>query len=133
MEPREDLEEAPLPTIHINAEDLTDVTYPAHDVYQLFGFVDSEFATCPKTRRSFTGGNMQLAGATVAYNTRLQPTVAMCSTEAVCMAARDAGKISLFVRSILYDLEFPQEAATILYEDNEGAIGMSNMHKWTTV
>ena len=48
---------------------------------------------------------MQLAGATVAYKTRLQPTVTMSSTEAEFMAASDAGKISLFVRSILYDLD----------------------------
>ena len=50
----------------------------------------------------------------------------MSLTEAEFMAASNAGKTSLFVRSILYDLEIPQEAATILYEDNEGAIGMEN-------
>ena len=46
----------------------------------------------------------------------------MSSTEAEFMAASDAGKIALFVRSILYDLDVPQEAATFLYEDNEGCI-----------
>ena len=58
---------------------------------------------------------MQLAGTTVAYKTRLQSTVAMSSTEAEFMAASDAGKISLFVRSILYDPDVPYEAATFLY------------------
>ena len=37
------------------------------------------------------------------------------STEAEFMAAYDAGKMILFVRSILWDLGIPQEAATILY------------------
>ena len=45
---------------------------------------------------------MQLSGATVVYKTRLQPTVDMSLPEAEFMAASDAGKISLFVRSILY-------------------------------
>ena len=48
------------------------------------------------------------------------------------MAACDAGKISLYIRSILFDLDVPQEAATILYEDNDGAIGMANAQKPTS-
>jgi hypothetical protein len=47
------------------------------------------------------------------------------------MAACDAGKICLFVRSVLHDLGVPQEAASVLYEDNEGAIGMENAQKPT--
>ena len=47
--PREDLEDAPLPIICSNAADLENVTYPQHDVDQLFGYVDSDFATCPLT------------------------------------------------------------------------------------
>jgi hypothetical protein len=75
---------------------------------------------------------MQLSGATVDYKTRPQSTVSMSSTEAEFMVASDAGKIALFVRSILYDLDVPQEAATFLYEDNEGCIGMGNAQKPTT-
>ena len=67
---------------------------------------------------------MQLAGVTVAYKTRLQPTVVTSSTDAEFMAAADSGKFALFVRSILLDLDVPQEAATFLYEENEGAISM---------
>jgi hypothetical protein len=36
------------------------------------------------------------------------------------MAAYDTGKMILFVRSLLWDLDIPQEAATLLYEDNDG-------------
>ena len=75
---------------------------------------------------------MQLSGATVAYKTRLKSTVAMSSTEAVFMTASGAGKIALFVRSILYDLDVPQEAETLLYEEHEGCIGMGNAQKPTT-
>jgi hypothetical protein len=40
--------------------------------------------------------------------------------------------MSLFVRSILWDLDIPQEAATIAYEDNDGCTAMANAQKPTT-
>ncbi|KAL7502067.1 hypothetical protein ACHAXN_000155 [Cyclotella atomus] len=39
--------------------------------------------------------------------------------------------MSLFLRSVLYDLDIPQDAATTLYEDNEGATTMANAGKPT--
>ena len=48
------------------------------------------------------------------------------------MAAGDVGRMSLFVRSILWDLDIPQEAATIAYEDNDGCTAMGNAQKPTT-
>jgi hypothetical protein len=35
------------------------------------------------------------------------------------MAAYDTGKMILFVWSVLWDLEIPQEAALVVYEDND--------------
>jgi hypothetical protein len=37
----------------------------------------------------------------------------------------------LFVRSVLWDLDIPQEAATLLYEDNNGCTAMGNAQKPT--
>ena len=48
------------------------------------------------------------------------------------MAACDVGRMALFVRSILWDLDIPQEAATIAYEDNDGCTAMGNAQKPTT-
>ena len=45
--------------------------------------------------------------------------------------AYDAGCMSLYLRSILWDLGVPQDAATILYEDNDGATAMANAGKPT--
>ncbi len=47
------------------------------------------------------------------------------------MAAYDTGKMILFVKSVLWDLGIPQEAATLLYEDNDGCTAMGNAHKTT--
>ena len=48
------------------------------------------------------------------------------------MAACNVGRMCLFVRSILWDLNIPQEAATIAYEDNDGCTAMGNAQKSTT-
>lgn len=81
-------------------------------------YVDSDWASCPKTRRSLTGVCVQLAGGPVAYKTKLQPTITQSSTEAEFMRASDFGKILLYLRSVLWDLGIPQHATSILYEDN---------------
>jgi len=47
------------------------------------------------------------------------------------MAAYDTGKMILFVRSVLWDLDIPQEAATVLYEDNDACTAMGNAQKPT--
>jgi hypothetical protein len=74
---------------------------------------------------------MCLAGGTVAYKTKFQPTVAGSSTEADFMATYDARKMILFVCSILWDHGIPQEAATILYKDNDARTDMANAQKPT--
>lgn len=92
----------------------------------LCGFVDSDWATDMSHRRSVTGMAFLLAGGTVAFKTRYQLTVTLSSTEAKFMAACNAGKIALYVCSILNELGIPQEEATLIHEYNAGAILMAN-------
>jgi hypothetical protein len=47
------------------------------------------------------------------------------------MAACDVGRMCLYVQSILWDLDVPQEAATVAYEDNDGCTTMGNAQKPT--
>ncbi len=102
-----------------------DANWPDIDANTLHVYADSDWATCPKTRRSFGGACLWLAGGTIAYKCKFQPMVTGSSTEAEFMAAYDHGKMILFVRSILWDLGIPQEAAaTILYQDNDACTAM---------
>ena len=48
------------------------------------------------------------------------------------MGASDFGKVILYCRSILWDLGVPQDAATLLYEDNDACTDMANAQKPTT-
>jgi hypothetical protein len=129
--PRVELMEGPLPMVHSNKLDLLMDNPPEHDATTLHVYADLDWATCVKTRRLFGGVCMRLAGGTIAYKTKFQPTVAGSSTDAKFMAAYDAGKMILFVQSILWDLGMPQEAATLLYKDNEACTAMANAQKPT--
>ena len=68
----------------------------------------------------------------MAYKTQFQPTVAGSSTEAEYMSAYYTGKMILFMHSVLWDLGVPQEAATLLYEDNDACTAMANAQKPTS-
>ncbi len=74
---------------------------------------------------------MRLAGSTVAYKTKLQPTIAQFSTEAEFMGASDFGKILLYIQSILWDLRVSQHVALVLYEDNNMCTAMAMVQKPT--
>ena len=122
----------PPPTIRSHHHDLLLDGRPTHSPTELHGFVDSDWAACPQTRRSFAGTCLRLAGSCVGYRAHLMPTVSQSSTEGEFMAACSAGRMILFVRSILWDLGIPQAAATLLYEDNDACIAMANAQKPTT-
>ena len=78
-----------------------------------------------------TGGGVCLAGGTVGYKTKLQPTVTYSSTAAEFMGASDFGKLLLFIRSVMWDLGVPQRPATVLYKDNDAFTSMAMAQKPT--
>ena len=49
-----------------------------------------------------------LVGAAVVYKTILQRIIALCSTDAEFYALSEAGKLTLYVRSILHELGISQ-------------------------
>jgi hypothetical protein len=106
--------------------------FPETTLHELVGFVDASHAACLLTRRSVTGYAFCLAGAVVAYKSKLQPVVATSSTEAEFYAAVIAGKLAKYLRSILTDLLFPPRHPTILYEDNQATIAMVNEQRPTS-
>ena len=98
----------------------------AQDKQYLLGFMDADWGHDVQTRKSVTGIAMFFGGAVIYYKTKYQTTIAQSSTEAEFMSACDAGKISLYLRSILDELQIDQNKATILFEDNQGALLMGN-------
>ena len=91
----------------------------------LQGYADADWAGDRDTRRSTTGYVFMVAGGTVSWSSKLQPTVALSSAEAEYMAACSAVQEAVHIRRLLGDLEFQQEQPTVIYEDNQGCIALS--------
>ena len=90
-----ELPDGPLPTINSNQQDILLDGQPQFDPSTAHAYANSDWATCVKTRRSFGGSCIRLAGGTIAYKCKFQPTVAGSSTKAKFMAAYDTGKMIL--------------------------------------
>ena len=71
------------------------------------------------------------AEVVVYYKTKYHETIALSSTEAEFVALCDAGKVVLYARSILNYLKVSQDNATVLFEDNRGALLMAQQRKPT--
>ena len=101
-------------------------TFPTGSLHDLVGYVDASHAADPKTRRSITGFVVCLAGAAVAFKTKLQSIIATSSTEAELVAAVHCAKTVRYLRSVLTDLGYAPSGPTILYEDNEAVLNIIN-------
>ena len=71
------------------------------------------------------------AGAPVVYRSQFQSTVSASSTEAEFIAAAEASKLTLYLRSMLDDFGIPQNSATQIHEDNDADIAMANSQRPT--
>ena len=92
---------------------------------------DSDWGGDTSHRKSVTGFVLKLAGGPIYYKSKYQPTIALSSTEAEFVAATEAGKAILYVRSIMEEIGMKQDEATILYIDNNGALNMANQSQPT--
>ncbi len=126
-----ELPEGPIPQVNSNRQDILVDNRPRFDASIAHAYADSDWATCVKTRQSFGGICIRLAGGTIAYKCKFQPTVAGSSTEAEFMAACNTGKMILFIRSVLWDLGIPQEVTILLYQDSNACTAMGNVQKPT--
>jgi hypothetical protein len=124
-------DKGPNSTVNSNKQDLLLTNQPEHPASIAHAYPNSDWASCVKTRWSFDGTITRLTGRTIAYKTKFQPKVAGSATEAKFMATYDMGKMILFIRRVLWDLDVPQEAATVLYEDNDATTAMGNVQKPT--
>ena len=75
---------------------------PSEQVLNLYS--DSDWASCQSTRRSRSGGTVQLNGRTVAHWCRHQDTVSLSSGEAELRGIAKAGETSLGIQSVARDL-----------------------------
>jgi hypothetical protein len=91
----------------------------------LMGYCDSDWGGDEDTSRSTTGYIFIFGGGPVSWNSRLQPTVALSSSEAEYMALCAAVQEAVHLRQLLNDLGFGQIGPTTIREDNQSCIAMA--------
>ena len=127
--PMEDLPRGQVPKVKSDPYQFTiESSNESHDI---IGYSDSDWAGDISHRKSVSGIAVMYAGGVVHFKTRYQDTIALSSTEAEFVALCDAGKVVLYTRSVLDELGVPQTNATVLYEDNKGALLMAQQRQPT--
>jgi len=95
----------------------------------LVGWVDSDFAADPDTRKSVTGYVLSLNGGPVSWKSKRQDCVTLSSAEAEYVAASMCGQEVVYVRALLDSFGHPQRKPTYIWEDNQSCIHMSENPK----
>jgi hypothetical protein len=94
--------------------------------FDIHGFCDSDWAGDIDTRRSTTGYLTFMAGGPIAWQSRLQTTVATSSMEAEYMAAYALIQEICWLRGVLSELGFNTDEPTKVYMDSKSAIDLAN-------
>jgi hypothetical protein len=92
---------------------------------KLEAFADANWGGDLETRRSTTGYLLFFAGP-VSWRSCLQRSVALSTAEAELMAVCEAAREVMWARQLLSELGFPQWLATIIFNDNQACIAMSD-------
>ena len=85
---------------------------------KLTGWIDSDFAAFPVTRKSMTGYLFSLNGGALSWRSSRQGGVTLSSAEAEFVAVSQAGQEAVYLRALLRGFNFRQVGATEIWEDN---------------
>jgi hypothetical protein len=88
----------------------------------LVGFCDSDWASDHLTRKSTSGFVFFLGNSPISWQSKLQSTVALSSTEAEYVSASIATQEGLWIRSLLREWGLSMSMPTTIWCDNKGAI-----------
>jgi hypothetical protein len=113
-------------SVRSNSTDHVDEHIPKESLKTFFGYSDSEWAMYIRHRLSISGMVFFLAGAMLAWNTQVQLTVALSTTDSEFLSASDSGRHGLFIRAVLGELRPYQVDTTYLYEDSKACILVAN-------
>ncbi|SJL04873.1 uncharacterized protein ARMOST_08244 [Armillaria ostoyae] len=89
------------------------------------GYSDASFASNPDDRKSISGYTYLIGGASFAWSSKKQSTVALSSTEAEYTALTHATRQAIWNRNLLSELGCPQEDSTLIFEDNQSTIALA--------
>ncbi|KAL1197254.1 Retrovirus-related Pol polyprotein from transposon RE2 [Cardamine amara subsp. amara] len=89
---------------------------------KLYGWCDSDHASCPNTPCSLTGYFVQLGSSPIAWKTKKQPTVIRSSAEAEYRAMAFLTQELMWLKRLLDDLGVAHPDPMMVYSDSKAAI-----------
>ncbi|XP_010412990.1 PREDICTED: uncharacterized protein LOC104699374 [Camelina sativa] len=90
--------------------------------FQITGWCDSDYATCPFTRRSVTGFIVQLGDSPISWKTRKQDTVSKSSAEAEYRAMSFLTSELKWLKQLLFTLGVRHDQPMVVCCDSQSAI-----------
>ena len=102
-----------------------------HSLPEMEVYSDADWAGDLKDRKSTSGMTISLNGVLIAWHSRKQQAVAMSSSEAEYIALSDCAKEVIWIRQLLGELGWHGKRATVIHEDNIGAIKWGKSDKRT--
>jgi hypothetical protein len=101
------------------------ITYDGKDGLVMKAYTDADYAA-GEDRRSISGMVITLAHGTVSYQSKKQSTVATSTTESEYVAAANAVKELIWIKSLLKELKREAEGQNTLLSDSQGAIALAH-------
>ncbi|KAI3644889.1 hypothetical protein MP228_011053 [Amoeboaphelidium protococcarum] len=93
------------------------------------GWSDADWAGDIDGRKSTGGYLFKLANSPVSWQSKLQNIVALSSCESEYIALSNSAQEAIWLRRLLQEIGWTQDAATLIHEDNQGAIAVINGNK----
>jgi len=106
---------------YIKANPSQGLFFPADNQIQLKAFSDSDWGTCPDTRKSTTGFCIFLGSSLVSWKSKKQGTVSRSSTEAEYRALATTTCEVQWLSYLLRDLQIKPTQTAVMYCDNKSA------------
>lgn len=106
---------------YIKASPAQGLFFPATSPLQLKAFSDSDWATCPNTRRSVTGYCVFLGSSSISWKSKKQSTVSRSPSEAEYHALASTTCELQWLTYLLQDLQVPSITPALLYCDSKSA------------